>query len=50
MPPAGSSARAARAAGKTDVAKTYYKTLIDVMDPLSARPELKEAKQIVLEE
>ncbi|MEX2284449.1 MAG: hypothetical protein WEE89_18310 [Gemmatimonadota bacterium] len=44
------AARAAKAAGKEDVAKKYYKELIALMDPLSTRPELKEAKQIVLEE
>ena len=39
------AARAARAAGKADVAKKYYQNLIELMDPTSARPELKEAKQ-----
>jgi tetratricopeptide (TPR) repeat protein len=39
------AARAARSAGKNDVAKKYYKALVDVMDPQSMRPELKEAKE-----
>jgi Tfp pilus assembly protein PilF len=39
------AARAARAAGQNDVAKKYYRALIELMDPQSARPELKEARQ-----
>lgn len=39
------AARAAKAAGKADVAKKYYASLVSLMDPQSGRPELKEAKQ-----
>ena len=41
------AARAARAAGKKDLAEKYYRSLIGVMDPQSGRVELKEAKQVV---
>ena len=41
------AARAAKAAGKPDVAVKYYRALVDVMDPQSARPELAEAKAAV---
>jgi hypothetical protein len=43
------AARAAKAAGKNDIARKYYKALVDLMDPASPRPELKEAKQVVPE-
>jgi tetratricopeptide (TPR) repeat protein len=38
------AARAARAAGKNDVAGRHYRSVIDLMDPQSARPELAEAR------
>jgi tetratricopeptide (TPR) repeat protein len=38
------AARAAKAAGKPDAAKAHYRSLLDVMDPKSPRPELQEAK------
>jgi tetratricopeptide (TPR) repeat protein len=38
------AARAARAAGRKDAAAKYYRALVDLMDPQSARPELAEAK------
>jgi tetratricopeptide (TPR) repeat protein len=41
------AARAARAAGRDDVARTHYRALMDVMDPASRRPELREASQFV---
>ncbi len=41
------AARAARAAGKSDVAKMYYRNLIDVMDPNAMRRELVEATAFV---
>lgn len=41
------AARAAKAAGRNDVAKQYYQTLVKLMDPQSARPELREAKQAI---
>ncbi|MEX2271538.1 MAG: tetratricopeptide repeat protein [Vicinamibacterales bacterium] len=41
------AARAAKAAGRTDAAKAHYRSLIDVMDPKSPRPELREAKAFV---
>ena len=39
------AARAAKAAGKADVARKYYAALVTLMDPQSSRPELTEAKQ-----
>ena len=41
------AARAATAAGRKDVARTYYRNVIDLMDPKSMRPELAEAKTFV---
>jgi tetratricopeptide (TPR) repeat protein len=41
------AARAAKAAGKSDVATKYYRNLIDLMDPGATRPELAEAKDFV---
>jgi uncharacterized protein HemY len=41
------AARAARAAGKTDVANRYYRSVVDIMDPQTMRPELTEAKAFV---
>ena len=41
------AARAARAAGKNDVATRYYRSVIDIMDPKTVRPELAEAKAFV---
>jgi tetratricopeptide (TPR) repeat protein len=41
------AARAARAAGKTDVAKKYYRSVLDLLDPATARPELGEATAFV---
>ena len=41
------AARAARAAGRDDVAQTYYRNVIDLMDPKSMRPELAEARTFV---
>ena len=41
------AARAARSAGRTDLARTYYQALVDLMDPTSARPELREANQFL---
>ena len=41
------AARAARAAGKNDVATRYYRSVIDIMDPKAMRPELAEAKAFV---
>jgi tetratricopeptide (TPR) repeat protein len=38
------AARAAKAAGKPEVARKYYAALVSQMDPQSTRPELKEAK------
>jgi Tfp pilus assembly protein PilF len=38
------AARAAKAAGKNDVARKYYAQLVAQLDPQSSRPELKEAK------
>lgn len=43
------AARAAKAAGKNDVAKRYYRSVIDIMDPHAMRPELGEAKAFVLQ-
>jgi hypothetical protein len=39
------AAKAARAAGRNDVAKKYYGDLVKLLDPASTRPELREAKQ-----
>jgi tetratricopeptide (TPR) repeat protein len=41
------AARAAAAAGRNDAARTYYRNVIDVMDPKSMRPELAEARTFV---
>ena len=41
------AARAARASGRDDVAQTYYRNVIDLMDPKSMRPELGEARTFV---
>ncbi len=38
------AARAARGAGRDDVARRYYRALVDLMDPSSDRPELREAR------
>jgi tetratricopeptide (TPR) repeat protein len=43
------AARAAKAAGKNDIAKKYYRSVIDIMDPHAMRPELAEAKAFVLQ-
>jgi tetratricopeptide (TPR) repeat protein len=39
------AARAARAGGQGDLARTYYQAVVDLMDPASSRPELREASQ-----
>ena len=41
------AARAARAAGRTDLARTYYQALVELMDPASGRPELAEANRFL---
>ncbi len=41
------AARAARAAGREDVARNHYRALVDLMDPGSDRPELREANQFL---
>jgi tetratricopeptide (TPR) repeat protein len=41
------AARAARAAGRNDAARTFYRNVIDVMDPKSMRPGLAEARTFV---
>jgi tetratricopeptide (TPR) repeat protein len=41
------AARAAKAAGQNDVAKKYYRSVIDILDPRTTRPELAEAKAFV---
>jgi tetratricopeptide (TPR) repeat protein len=41
------AARAARAAGRSDLARSYYRALVELMDPSSARPELREANQFL---
>jgi tetratricopeptide (TPR) repeat protein len=41
------AARAASAAGKSEVARTYYRRVIDIMDANATRPELREAKAFV---
>ena len=38
------AARAAKAAGKADVAGKHYAAVVSLMDPASSRPELKEAR------
>ncbi len=40
------AARAARAAGKTDVAEAYYHQLLELADPASPRVELAEARAV----
>jgi tetratricopeptide (TPR) repeat protein len=40
------AARAARAAGQDDVARRYYAAVVELMDPASARPELREAREV----
>jgi tetratricopeptide (TPR) repeat protein len=41
------AARAARAAGNQEVARSYYRALIDVLDPASVRTELDEAREFL---
>jgi hypothetical protein len=41
------AARAARAAGKNDVAARYYREVIAIMDAQTRRPALAEAKAFV---
>jgi tetratricopeptide (TPR) repeat protein len=41
------AARAARAAGSDELARTYYRALVELMDPASSRPELREARGFV---
>jgi len=41
------AARAARAARRMDEAKRYYRAMIDLRDPASKRPELREARTFV---
>lgn len=41
------AARAARAAGQNDLARRYYRSVVDIMDPHAMRPELEEAKTFV---
>jgi tetratricopeptide (TPR) repeat protein len=43
------AARAAKAAGRNDVATRYYQSVIDIMDPQTGRPALEEAKAFVLQ-
>jgi tetratricopeptide (TPR) repeat protein len=43
------AARSAKAAGKNDVATRYYRTVIDLMDPQTKRPEFREAKAFALQ-
>jgi tetratricopeptide (TPR) repeat protein len=38
------AARAAKAAGKADLAARYYRAVVALMDPQSSRPELREAR------
>jgi tetratricopeptide (TPR) repeat protein len=40
------AARAAQAAGKSEVAETYYRQLLELADPASPRPELTEARSV----
>jgi hypothetical protein len=37
------AARAARAAGTRDLARKHYRSVVELMDPASTRPELAEA-------
>jgi tetratricopeptide (TPR) repeat protein len=39
------AARAARASSRSDVARDHYRALVELMDPASTRPELREANQ-----
>ncbi|MGE0159398.1 MAG: tetratricopeptide repeat protein [Gemmatimonadales bacterium] len=39
------AARAARAAGRPELARRYYGALVEIMDPGSDRPELREANR-----
>jgi tetratricopeptide (TPR) repeat protein len=39
------AARAARASSRSDLARSYYRALVELMDPASGRPELREATQ-----
>jgi tetratricopeptide (TPR) repeat protein len=39
------AARAAAAAGQDDAARRYYAAVVDLMDPASERPELREARE-----
>jgi len=39
------AARAARASNRSDLARSYYRALVEMMDPASERPELREASQ-----
>ncbi len=41
------AARAARAAGRNDVAAKHYASVLEIMDPQATRPELQEAKAFV---
>ena len=41
------AARAARAAGQDEVARAHYRALVDLMDPASTRPELREANEFI---
>ena len=41
------AARAATAARRNDVARAYYRNVIDLMDPTSMRPELAEARTFI---
>jgi hypothetical protein len=41
------AARAARASGRSDLARDYYRALLELMDPTSERPELREANQFL---
>jgi len=43
------AARAAKAAGKSDLATQYYRKVIEIMDPGSLRPALGEAKAFALQ-
>jgi uncharacterized protein HemY len=40
------AARAAQAAGKSEVADTYYRHLLELSDPESPRAELAEARSV----
>jgi len=40
------AARAARAAGQDQAARRYYAAVVDLMDPASGRPELREAREL----